>query len=439
MKHPNIAGRFFNQPLMITEGAAEDIRAILLRSENGVSLSKAELTELRDSDRVNPMALDFKGIDANGQETSVRQIGLQGPLVNRLSLFTNISGMTSYQAFASQMQEATHDDTVKGIIVDVDSPGGEVGGSDVAMQAVRNAAAVKPVLAVVNSTMASGAYLVACAATEIIASPLSSIGSIGVIATVTDDSKAEEAEGIKTTYIHAGKAKTDGRGPLTTEAEKRIKERVDATYGLFVQIVADNRGIDISSLTGKDQDGIADGSTYLGNEALELGLVDRVGDTVEFSHQFIKDTMADKGTSTLTASTTADTVIKSDEDSELLTAQSEIERLQGELDDRNIRIQEFEVHMDKLEDERALEAATSFVVQAISNGQIASQLKDEAIEKALANFDGFKAAIDMVPKNAIAPLGEDLALTHDRDPDNGEVVETPEHIRIRKQLRTGVA
>jgi len=205
---------------------------------------------------------------------AVAVLPLRGVLQYRPSLLAALFGATSLELWGQEFQRAVADDGVKAIIMDIDSPGGGVDGLEELADIIYQARDRKPIVAVADTLAASAAYWLASQASEIVASPSSEVGSIGVFAMHIDISKALEEFGIKLTLISAGKYKTEGNPyePLTEEAEGAIQGRVDDYYGAFVGAVARGRDVTRADVTG----GFGEGRVVGARDAKKLGMVDRV-------------------------------------------------------------------------------------------------------------------------------------------------------------------
>jgi signal peptide peptidase SppA len=160
----------------------------------------------------------------------------------------------------------------------LDSPGGEVFGVSELADKIYAAREQKKIIAVANSLMASAAYWIGSSAHEIVATPSSITGSIGVIAMHEDWSKALESMGVKTTIITAGEHKADGSpyAPLTEPAAIEIKKRVDYYYEMFTESVGRNRG----NTANQVKKTYGDGRVFNAKEAKDIGLIDRI-DTLQ--------------------------------------------------------------------------------------------------------------------------------------------------------------
>ena len=203
-------------------------------------------------------------------------IPLRGVMAPRMNLMSQVSGGTSTELFARDVQAALSDPQVKSIVLLVDSPGGSVGGTQAAAAAVMAARGVKPIATYSDGTMASAAYWVGSAADRVyISSGVDQVGSIGVVASHVDVSQREAQLGMKTTEVVAGRYKriASQYGPLTESGRQSIQDQVDYLYSLFVGDVAAQRGVS----TDKVLVDMADGRVFIGQQAIDAGLVDAIG------------------------------------------------------------------------------------------------------------------------------------------------------------------
>ncbi|MDN5279984.1 MAG: protease [Clostridiales bacterium] len=169
-------------------------------------------------------------------------------------------------------------DAIKAILLDINSPGGEVTASDVIYHLIKKMKkeTEKPVIALIGTMGASGAYYVACSADKILAHPTSIIGSIGVLMQSMNFEELAEKLGIKAVYMKSEKTpKKDLLSPFRpmTEAEKKmLLEIINGVYDRFVEIVSESR-----NKSKEEVIKIADGGIYNSSKALELGLIDEIG------------------------------------------------------------------------------------------------------------------------------------------------------------------
>lgn len=205
---------------------------------------------------------------------SVAVIPLAGFLAQKPSLFSMLFGGTSVQAFAREVVSALSDSSVGAVVLDVDSPGGEVFGVPEAAAAIRAARGTKPLLAVANPIAASAAYWLAAQVDEVVVTASGLAGSIGVFAVHVDESKALEQAGLGVTLVSYGRRKTEGNAaqPLTEEALAGLQGRVDHFGRLFDTDVAKGRRVSVEKVRAD----FGEGAVMTADEAVAAGLADRV-------------------------------------------------------------------------------------------------------------------------------------------------------------------
>ncbi len=202
-------------------------------------------------------------------------IPVNGVLAKRANLMTQVSGMSSTELIGRDIKQAINDPAVIGIVLAIDSPGGTVDGTQALANIVASARGIKPTAALADGCMCSAAYWIGAQADAVyIAGDTVQVGSIGVVASHTDISGAQAAEGIKTTEITAGKYKrvSSQYGPLSEDGRATIQAQVDHLYSVFVAEVAKARGVPEQKVI---QD-MADGRVFIGQQAKAAGLVDGV-------------------------------------------------------------------------------------------------------------------------------------------------------------------
>lgn len=207
-------------------------------------------------------------------QDGVALLALDGVLSKKMNLFSRISGGTSTQIFARTFREALADPQVRAMVLVIDSPGGTVDGTHELARIVMGArGGTKPVVSWVDGMMASAAYWIGTAADAVYnGSATDVVGSIGVAMEHVDYSAYEQKIGIKTTDIYAGKYKriASSNAPLSDEGRAYLQDQVDTLYTLFVDAVAEQRGVAAEQVL-KD---MADGRIFIGQQAIDAGLVD---------------------------------------------------------------------------------------------------------------------------------------------------------------------
>ena len=200
-------------------------------------------------------------------------IPIQGIIAKRMNLLTQISGGVSAQLVGRDIKEVLANDTIKSILLDIDSPGGTIDGTQELADIIFAGRGQKPIVAYSDGMIASAAYWIGSAADRIyISGDTVTVGSIGVVASHIDYSRYEEKIGIKTTEIYAGKYKriASQYQPLSEEGRQTIQDQVDFLYTVFVNEVAKQRSVS----AGKVLENMADGKIFIGNQAIGAGLVD---------------------------------------------------------------------------------------------------------------------------------------------------------------------
>lgn len=211
---------------------------------------------------------------ATSPPRGIAVIPLYGVLAQRMNMMTDISGGTSTEKFGAWFDQAMADPAISAIILDCDSPGGEVAGIAELYAKIFGARGSKPIVAIANSMAASAAYWVACAADEVVCTPSGMVGSIGIITIHADTSEADLEEGVKYTVLSSGKYKAEGNSyePLSAEGRAAIQSLLDTSYGQFVNAVAKGRGVAVSAV----RSGFGQGRIVTADAALAAGMVDRI-------------------------------------------------------------------------------------------------------------------------------------------------------------------
>jgi signal peptide peptidase SppA len=199
-------------------------------------------------------------------------IPIHGLLTKSASFFSLFLEMASYEDIGDAIGVALDDSDVNSILLDIDSPGGEVSGLFDLVDFIYASRNEKPIYAIDNDHAFSAAYAIASAASKIFVNRTSGVGSIGVIASHVDVSEMDKKAGIKYTTIFAGDRKNDlsPHEPLSDDATADLQKEVDRLYGMFVATVARNRGISEASVRSTEA------GLFYGNDAVAIGLADGI-------------------------------------------------------------------------------------------------------------------------------------------------------------------
>lgn len=184
------------------------------------------------------------------------------------------AGGVAMDRLRNSIRSAASNPDVSAIVLDMDTPGGTYAGTPETAAVVAEAAKEKNVIAMVNTLAASAGYWIASQASEIVMSPSSDVGSIGVYRMHIDVSKAMEDAGIAVNFIHAGKFKVETNmfQALSDEARANLQAGVDESHGEFLSAVAKGRGVSVA----KVRDEFGQGRVVGADRAVALGMADRV-------------------------------------------------------------------------------------------------------------------------------------------------------------------
>lgn len=213
-----------------------------------------------------------RGIQTFG---SVAIIPMIGPIFHRGSMFADFFGLRSLQWLKAAMREAVGNSEITAIVQDWDSPGGEVDGTPETAAELFKMRGEKPIIAVANTMMSSAAYWLACQADEIVVSPSSLCGSVGVWVLHQDFSRMLDEAGITSTFIFAGDRKVDANPlePLGDEARADLDNEVRTIHEQFLASCAKARGITPAAA----RKAFGDGRSFMSKDAVRVGLADREG------------------------------------------------------------------------------------------------------------------------------------------------------------------
>ncbi|WCR59699.1 MAG: Putative signal peptide peptidase SppA [Wolbachia endosymbiont of Ctenocephalides felis wCfeF] len=205
-------------------------------------------------------------------------IRIYGVLTKKTEAFDHILDMTSYENIHEEIESALEDKSIETILLDIDSPGGEVNGVFDLADFIYSARGKKRIIAIANDDAYSAAYAIASSAEKIFLTRTSGVGSIGVIASHIDQSGFDEKQGIKYSTIFAGSRKNDlnPHEPITSESLENLKSEVNRLYGMLVELIARNRSLSIEAIKSTEA------GLYFGEKAVEIGLADGVTTFFEF-------------------------------------------------------------------------------------------------------------------------------------------------------------
>ena len=261
----HLAARIFNTPLLIEPKKMDAILAVLgprlgLRAD-----MIPDFPDFGDDDEpLEEMPDD--------EQTSVCVIPIYGTLVKRTTGMDAMSGLTSYDSIQSEIQEALDDPSCSGIVLDIDSPGGEASGMFDLANYIESVRGQKPIIGIANDSAYSAAYCLAACCDKLLVTSVGGVGSIGCYMLHCDQSKFDAKVGVEYTYIYAGDKKVDGNPhePLSKAALAETQAEVDRIRDMFAASVSKNRNVDIQKILDTQA------GTFMGADACPM-LADGVG------------------------------------------------------------------------------------------------------------------------------------------------------------------
>lgn len=260
-----LASRLFGTPLLIHRPKLDVILSVV-----GQRIGMAAVPDLPALPPLDLAA--YQRPPAAASPEGIAVIPIHGSLVKRSLGMEAASGLTSYGDIAAMLDAALADPQIGGILLDIDSPGGEASGSFELARRVREAAAIKPIWAVANDAAYSAAYAIASSAQRLFVTETGGVGSIGVIALHVDQSVKDANEGYRFTAITAGTHKNDysPHEPLSDSARTELQGEVDRLYAIFTEHVAAARQLDVAAVRATEA------GLFFGDNAVAQGLADGV-------------------------------------------------------------------------------------------------------------------------------------------------------------------
>ncbi|MDX1816109.1 MAG: S49 family peptidase [Marinobacter sp.] len=275
MQNQNIAARVLNQPLLLEPGYARvfigalapRLGIVSLQDEFGLIESQQKLRMRADSFTTDrPRNRPYEVI--NG----VALIPVSGSLVHKYGYLQPYSGMTGYDGIIARIQEALADNTVRGLLLDIDSPGGEVSGCFDTARMIHQLRGTKPIASIAYDTAASAAMAIHSATDYRYTTATARSGSVGVVMMHASFEQQLQEAGIEVTLIHSGAFKVDGNPyeNLPEQVLTRFQTESDRIRGEFAQMVADQIGLSVSDVLATEA------AIYTGQAAIDVGFADEL-------------------------------------------------------------------------------------------------------------------------------------------------------------------
>lgn len=199
-------------------------------------------------------------------------IPIAGPIFRAANLFTEFSGATALSDFAVNLAAARADARVRGILLEIDSPGGDVTGLAEAAAMIATVAGEKPLVAYVEGSAHSAAYWLASAAQAIVLAPTATIGSLGAVVAMQDSTEARAKDGIRRWRFVSSQTPNKLLDPSTDSGAARVQALADRLAAEFLTTAATARKMSVEQILAAT-DG---GGLLVGADAVAAGLADDV-------------------------------------------------------------------------------------------------------------------------------------------------------------------
>lgn len=370
----------------MTPDAAADYAELMERDITGATFTEPTLKASSVlGEEMSTSTAEEPRLSADGRTLT---LPIKGMITDKADALMAMFGQA--QTVAGQVEDAARKvarlDTVENVVLDIDSPGGTMGGLEGARQAIKALRETKNVIALGDHTMASAAYYLGSAADVVLATPNSTIGSIGTATVLTDKSEAYEKAGIKHHIIRTGEHKLKGSGleQITDSDVELFQERAERAHNIFVGAVADNRNLTIETVNQ-----MADGNVHMGDDAVQKGFADgTVLSRAQLMDMLAKDVSEDNEEARQVASNAAEVVT---------TLMSTVDQKFSEIQEQTKR-----------------ERATAIVNQAIATDRIPAGMKEQHVSAAMrVGVDEYKEILGALPsrQTAISTNSDDSVST----------------------------
>jgi signal peptide peptidase SppA len=207
------------------------------------------------------------------QRDGIATLRITGPMERTWSFWAWLFGGTTYDVLAADVERLRNDAAIRAVILEFDTPGGDVHGAGELAAMIRAADAVKPFVAHVAGVGASAGYWLASAARRVVVDPSAVVGSIGVIATFIDTSGLEQDLGIEFIEMVSTQSPRKAMDPTTDQGRADWQQLLDSLAAVFITDVATYRGVPVETVL----EDFGQGGVFVGQEAIDAGLADAIG------------------------------------------------------------------------------------------------------------------------------------------------------------------
>lgn len=304
--YPNIAARVLNTPLLLEPGYAR-VFFSALSGRLGIQQLKDVQGEIITGEKLHVTASSYNNNRDRNRPYQVMDgiavIPVTGTLVHKLGSIQPYSGMTGYDGLIYCITDAVNDPEITGIMLDIDSPGGEVAGCFDCSDMIFKLGQLKPIASLCYDMNCSAAQAIASATSRRYITQNGRAGSIGVLMAHSSHEKALDEIGINVTLIHSGKYKVDGNPyeDLSAEVLSRFQQETDNLRQLFATKVSLYTGLSLQAVLDTEA------KIYRGQESIDVGLSDEVVNGIEAIDVF-RDYLGQSPTSSTNPNSTGETM-----------------------------------------------------------------------------------------------------------------------------------
>lgn len=308
----HIAAMAFNEPLLLEPAYARVFFCALGKEMGAGNLAVPQQAVQLDADGMQLAVTDYmtggpRPVKSYQVKNGIAILPVSGTLVHKMGTLRPYSGMTGYDGLTARLKSAVNDPDVRGILLDIDSPGGQAAGAFDCADMIYRLREQKPVWALCNDMACSAAMLLAAACTRRLVTQTAKIGSIGVMMAHTSYEKQLAQEGVDITLIYSGQHKVDGNSiqALPTGVRADFQRRIDEARRMFVDKVALYTGLSSEAVMNTEA------TVYDGQAGIDTGLADQLinaADAVDVMVSALNDSVTQENTMTTKNLTVAEAV-----------------------------------------------------------------------------------------------------------------------------------
>ncbi|EDS7589674.1 S49 family peptidase [Salmonella enterica subsp. diarizonae] len=274
---PHIISQATNAPLLLEPAYARVFFCALGRESGAGSLQIPQNQEYLDQAGMELVTGNYMSGDKPRARfyqvvNGIAVLPVSGTLVHKLGGMRPFSGMTGYDGITARLQQAMDDPEVKGVLLDIDSPGGQAAGAFDCADMIYRLGQQKPIWALMNDVACSGAMLLASACSRRLVTQTARIGSVGVVMAHASYAGKLEQEGVEITLLYSGKHKTDLNPyqALPDDVRTDYQQKMDDTRQMFSDRVAQYTGLSVDAVMATEA------AIYDGQAGIDVGLADEM-------------------------------------------------------------------------------------------------------------------------------------------------------------------